>query len=153
MFELTYPATIKADKEGRYMVRFPDIHGAATDGASKREVLSEARDCLAEAIAAAMYANEDLPEPGACKKGQISIALPAPLATKALLYSALREQKHSNTWLAKQLNVNEKEVRRMLDPYHATKLPRVSEALQILGKEMVIGVREIADSYKVKQQR
>ncbi|VAW53210.1 hypothetical protein MNBD_GAMMA06-2002, partial [hydrothermal vent metagenome] len=129
MLELTYPATIKVDEDGRCLVSFPGVYGATTDGANKQEALNEAPDCLAEAISATMYANEDLPLPGSKKRGQILIALPAPLASKALLYSALREQKHSNTWLAKQLDVNEKEVRRMLDPYHATKLPRVSEAL------------------------
>jgi len=148
MFEFTYPAKIKTDEEGRFLVTFPDVHGAITDGANKEEAINEAIDCLAEAISAAMYANENLPQPSSRKRGQVGIALPAPLATKALLYSALREQKHSNTWLAKQLDINEKEVRRMLDPYHATKLPRVSEALQILGKEIVIGVREAGSTYE-----
>ncbi len=150
MLELTYPATIKTDEDGRFLLSFPDVYGAVTDGASKKEALNEAPDCLAEAIAAAMAANEDLPLPGSRKRGQILIALPAPLASKALLYCALREQKHTNTWLAKQLHVNEKEVRRMLNPYHATKLPRVSEALQILGKEMVIGIREAGSTYTTK---
>ena len=148
MLELTYPATVKTDEDGRFLVVFPDVQGAVTDGATKQEAIDEAQDCLAEAIAAAMYANEELTLPGPRKRGQVLIALPAPLATKALLYSTLREQKHSNTWLAKQLDVNEKEVRRMLDPYHATKLPRVSEALQILGKEIVIGVREAGSAYR-----
>ena len=150
MLELTYPATIKIDEDGRYLVTFPDVHGAVTDGVSKEEAFNEAQDCLSEAIAAAMVANETLTLPSPRKRGQVLIALPAPLATKALLYSALREQKHSNTWLAAQLDVDEKEVRRMLDPYHATKLPRVSEALQVLGKEMVIGVREAGSTYNGK---
>lgn len=143
MFELTYPATIKADDDGRFLVVFPDVHGAATDGSDKAEALNEAPNCLAEAIAAAMHAGEDLPAPGHRKRGQLMIALPAPLATKALLYMALREQKHSNTWLAKKLDVNEKEVRRMLDPYHITKLPRINDALLALGKEMIIGYRDM----------
>jgi antitoxin HicB len=150
MLELTYPAKIKTDEDGRFLVVFPDVRGAITDGASKEEALDEAQDCLAEAIAAAMYANEELTLPSPRKRGQVLISLPAPLATKALLYSTLREQKHSNTWLAAQLDVDEKEVRRMLDPYHATKLPRVSEALQVLGKEMVIGVREAGSTYTTK---
>ena len=150
MFEFTYPATVKPDDDNRFLVTFPDVHGAVTDGASREEALNEAADCLAEAISAAMYANEDLPLPSPQKRGQTLIALPAPLASKALLYSALREKKHTNTWLAKQLDVNEKEVRRMLNPYHATKLPRVSEALHILGKEMVVGVREASSTYIAK---
>ena len=71
--------------------------------------------------------------------------LPASVAIKAALYMAMREQNRSNNWLAHELKVNEKEARRMLDPYHATKLPRMYEALQALGKDMVIGVRDRAD--------
>ncbi len=130
IFEFVYPATVKPDDDNRFLVTFPDVQGAVTDGASREEALNEAADCLAEAISATMYANEDLPLPSPQKRGQILIALPAPLVCKALLYSALREQKHTNTWLAKQLDANEKEVRRILNPYHATKLPRVNE-----GKE------------------
>jgi antitoxin HicB len=144
MFEFIYPATTKIDEDGRVLVTFPDVHGAVTDGADLVEALQEAPDCLAEAIAAAMVAGEDLPEPSAAKRNQVLIPLPASIAMKAMLYMAMREQKRTNTWLAKQLQINEKEARRMLDPYHATKLPRMNEALHALGKEMVIGFKNAA---------
>jgi antitoxin HicB len=57
------------------------------------------------------------------------LPLPASIAIKAALYITMREQNRSNTWLARKLRVNEKEARRMLDPYHATRLPRMYEAL------------------------
>ena len=144
MFEFIYPVKTTTDKDGRVLVVFPDIHGAATDGADLAEALSEAQDCLAESIAAAMVAGEDLPLPSRTKRGQALIPLPASVAVKAVLYTVMREQNRSNSWLARQLKVDEKEARRMLDPYHATKLPRMHEALHVLGKEMVIGVRDSA---------
>lgn len=36
---------------------------------------------------------------------------------------------------------NKKEVNRTLYPYHATKIPRMKEALQALGKDMIIGLK------------
>ena len=144
MVEFIYPANTITDQDGRVLVSFPDVHGAATDGADLNEALLDAGDCLAEAIAAAMFAGEELPRPSQAKHGQLLIPLPASIAIKAALYSAMREQKRSNTWLARKLEVNEKEARRMLDPYHATKLPRMYEALIALGKEMVISVRDRA---------
>ena len=142
MFEFIYPAKTSTDEDGRVLVSFTDIYGAATDGADMAEALTEAQDCLAESVAAAMAAGEDLPVPSKAKRGQSLIPLPASVAVKAVLYTVMREQNRSNSWLARQLKVDEKEARRMLDPYHATKLPRMHEALHALGKEMVIGVRD-----------
>lgn len=144
MFEFIYPAKTTTDEDKRVMLSFPDVHGAATDGKDKIEALNEAPDCLAEAIAATMAAGEDLPKPSKAKRGQTLIPLPASIAVKAVLYTVMREQNRNNSWLAKQLKVNEKEARRMLDPYHATKLPRMNEALHALGKDIVIGVRDSA---------
>jgi len=42
--------------------------------------------------------------------------------------------------LAKQLGIDEKEVRRLLDPHYASKLPRIAHAIQLLGKRLVIGL-------------
>ena len=144
MIEFIYPAKTTKGKDGRILVSFPDVHGASTDGKDMSEALHEAQDALAEAIAAAMDNGEDLPMPSRSKRGQVLVPLAPSIAVKAILYIAMREQNRSNTWLADKLNVNEKEARRMLDPYHATKLPRMHEALQALGKDMVIGVKDSA---------
>jgi len=66
------------------------------------------------------------------------------MAAKAALYLAMREAKISNVELARRLGCDEKEVRRMLNPRHATKLPRIQAALEILGKRLVLGMEEAA---------
>ncbi|MCP4289070.1 MAG: type II toxin-antitoxin system HicB family antitoxin, partial [Gammaproteobacteria bacterium] len=45
-----------------------------------------------------------------------------------------------NTELARRLGANEKEVRRLLDPHHKSKLPRIEAALEVLGKNLVISM-------------
>lgn len=50
----------------------------------------------------------------------------------------------TNVQLARKLACDEREVRRMLDPRHPTKLPRIKEALEVLGKRLVVGVEEAA---------
>ena len=50
MIQFTYPANIKPDEGGFFLVTFPDISFASTDGESLEEALSEAEDCLDEAI-------------------------------------------------------------------------------------------------------
>jgi antitoxin HicB len=49
----------------------------------------------------------------------------------------------SNVQLAKALNVDEKEVRRLLDPHYGSKLPRIAQAIQLLGQRLVIGLEAV----------
>ena len=63
-----YPAEIERDEDGRYVVTFPDFGCGATDGATRDEVLEEARDLLRELIATTMRESEDLPEPSHGRK-------------------------------------------------------------------------------------
>ena len=42
--------------------------------------------------------------------------------------------------LAKRLGVDEKEVRRLLDSHYGSKLPRIAQAISVLGKRLVIGL-------------
>ena len=67
-----------------------------------------------------------------------------PPLTSAALYLAMREAELTNVQLARKLGCDEKEVRRMLDPRHPTKLPRIKEALDALGKRLVLSVDEAA---------
>lgn len=53
---------------------------------------------------------------------------------------AMKEADVTNVQLAKQLGVDEKEVRRMLDPHYGSKLPRIGQAIKLLGKRLVIGL-------------
>jgi antitoxin HicB len=66
------------------------------------------------------------------------------MAAKAALYLAMREAGMTNVQLARRIGCDEKEVRRMLDPRHPTKLPRIQDALDVLGKRLVLSVEEAA---------
>jgi hypothetical protein len=68
------------------------------------------------------------------------VAVPAQTATKAALYVALRQRQLTQVDLAARLQCDEKEVRRLLDPHHASKLSRLEAALALLGQHIVIGV-------------
>jgi antitoxin HicB len=66
------------------------------------------------------------------------------MAAKAALSLAMAEAGMTNVQLARKLSCDEKEVRRMLDPRHPTKLPRIKEALEVSGKSLVVSVEEAA---------
>jgi len=145
MQELTYPVTLTpGEQPGRFLITFGDIPEAITWGDGIKDTLWQAADCLEEAIAGRIRRGDEIPKPSKPKKGQRMIPVPAPMAAKAALYLAIREAGISNSELARRLGCDEKEVRRMLDPRHATKLPRIQEALELLGKRLVVSVQEAA---------
>ena len=71
-------------------------------------------------------------------------ALDAVIAAKTALAGALRESGLTKAAFARRLGVDVKEVRRMLDPRHATKIPALARALAALDKQIVIEVRDAA---------
>ena len=128
-----YPAEVERDEDGRYVVAFPDFGWGATDGATLDEALAEARDLLRELIAATMRAGEDLPQPSRATRRRPLVVPPVSIALKAVLYEAFRKAGISQRRLARDLNVAESEVRRMLNPEHATKAATMDRALYRLG--------------------
>ena len=131
---LAWPATLTSDDDGRVHVRFPDFPEALTDGADEAEALAEAADCLAEAVAARIADQEDLPAPSPLRRGLHAIALPPVLAYKAALFSAMRRDGLSKSELARRLGIDEKDVRRLVDPsYRGSKVERLHAALAACG--------------------
>jgi len=142
MNPLIFPVTLTPDaRDGGFVVTFPDVPEAITQGDSIDDCLREGADALAEAIAARLHAGEPLPVPSRPKRRQRTVSLPAHMAAKVALHAALRDANISKSALARRLGCDEKEVRRMLDPRHVTRLPRLEAALMALGKRLVISVQ------------
>ena len=139
-----YPADIERDEDGRHLVTFPDFGWGATDGATRDEALSEARDLLRELIAETIREGGDLPPPSRATERRPLVVPPLPIALKAALYEAFREAGVSQRHLARDLGVAESEVRRMLNPDHATKAATIDRALRRLGKRVSLSVGEAA---------
>ena len=139
----SYPINIHKECEGGYLVTFPDFEEAFTDGNTLAEAIAEAADCLEETLAGRIARREDVPAPSPAK-GRPSAVPGAALAAKAALYEALREQRLSNSAFAMAMGIQESEVRRMLDPRHATKIGRLEEALACFKKRLVVTVEVAA---------
>jgi antitoxin HicB len=144
MRRFEYPVALKAEKGSAFTVTFPDLPEAITSGKDRADALNQAADCLEEAIAGRIADELDIPVPSTPKRRQSVVAVPAPMAAKAALCLAMRDSKITRTEFARRLMCDEKEVRRMLDPRHATKLATIARALQILGKRLIIAMGEEA---------
>lgn len=141
MSKFAFPATFTPDEvDGGYTVIFRDFPEAITQGDTKEECLTEAADCLEEALAARIDDNRDIPIPTDAEEGEVMIHVPIVTALKAALYLAVREAGITKVQLAKTLNTDEKEVRRILDPHHGTKIHTIERALHALGKQAELHV-------------
>ena len=139
-----YPAGIERDDDGRYVVAFPDFGWGATDGATREEALAEARDLLRELIATTIREGKDLPEPSRAGKRRPLVVPPVQIALKAALYEAWRQTGVSQRRLARDLDMAESEVRRMLNPGHSTEAATIDRVLRRLGKRVTVVVGEAA---------
>jgi len=139
-----YAVLTPDDKEGGYVVTFTDFPEAITQGEDIKNALSHASDCLEEAVANRIVTGLSIPKPSPMEKGQYAVPLPAQMAAKAALYTTMKESGITKVELANRLNCDEKEVRRLLDPRHPSKLPRIESALSVLGRRLVIKVQEAA---------
>lgn len=134
-----YPAQFEPQKEeGGFVVTFPDWPEAITQGESLEDAYTQAEDALEEAVANRIAMKMVLPQASEVIHGMYSVAVPAPTAVKAALYSALREDSHTQLELAALLGVDGREIRRLLDPHHPTKLTRIHELLRRMGKRLEI---------------
>ena len=100
--------------------------------------MAEAADALEEAIAGRIDDAEFIPAPSARRSGEHLVAVPAITAAKAALALALAETGLSRVALAERLRVDEKAVRRTLDPRCRTAIARIERALRVLGQDLVV---------------
>ena len=144
MFSFSYPAKFKAGSDSRVLVEFTDLPRVATDGKDHHEAMEEAIDALGSDLSIRLSRREEIPPPSLAKRGQRLVPVPLWLAPKLALYLAMRDQRVSNSELARRLGIHERVVRRMLDPEHATKAEKIQAALAVLGKQMTVEVRDAA---------
>ena len=138
MSRFAYRVALEPALEGGFVVTFPDFGWGVTQGDTETLALANAEDALDEMVATMIAGGEDLPMPGAGPGPRVHLG--AQMSAKAALYEAMRAAHLSQVELARRLSLHEKEVRRMLDPRHLTKLPRMDAAMRALGRRLVIEV-------------
>lgn len=140
----SYPVTLTPDRvDGGYVAAFIDFPEVVTQGETKAEALHQAVDALEEALAGRIKRGDEIPYPSLAKEKQATVSPSAFISSKVALYVAMRDSKLTRMTLAERLGCDEKEVRRLLDPKHPSKLPRLSAALAVLGKRLTVNLEDV----------
>ena len=135
------------DDDGAILVTFPDLPETITGGATEEEAFANAQEALE--LALLTYAGDGREIPEASRRSNaagrsVHVPVAAAVAAKIAFIIAFRESGITRVALAKKLGKAETEVRRMLDPYHQTKLPAIEAGLKALGKRLVVSIAEAA---------
>ena len=140
MERFEYAVRLVPAEEGGFVVSCRDLPQLVTQGEDLADALSEAADAMDEVFAAYMQGGRNFPTPHKVRRSEYLVSPPAETMAKAALHVALREAGITKVQLAKRLGVDEKEVRRLLDPHYGSKLPRIAQAISVLGRRLVIGL-------------
>ncbi len=138
--KIAYPAMFETGEDDRVLVTFRDFPEAATDGADMAEAEAEAIDLLNSVLSFRMKYREAMPAPSKARKTETIVVPDTSIAMKAALYMSLRNSGMSIADLSRALGVDNREAQRIMNPYHPTKLARLSEALAATGRRTVVEV-------------
>ncbi|OWQ44479.1 hypothetical protein CDL60_25585 [Roseateles noduli] len=144
MERFEYAVHLEPASEGGFVVTCRDLPALITQGEDLVHALGEASDAMDEVFALYMSDGIPFPAPTRARRREHLVSPPPETVAKAALHAAMQSASVSKVQLARRLGVDEKEVRRLLDPHHASKLPRIAEAVQLLGRRLVIGLEDVA---------
>lgn len=134
---MRYP--FKMRRDGKYfLVTFPDLPEAITQGESEAEALKAAKDALETALDFYFEGGRIVPAPSALKRGQRFVELPVSLSAKVLLLNEMLRQKIRPAELARRLHTTPQEVNRLINLRHTSKIDGIAEAMKVLGKSLHI---------------
>jgi len=135
---LGYRYVLERQENGWWLVRFPGIPEALTEGETEEEARANAVDCAIAALEGYMKAGRPLPRRGAGHTGRDRAVLPSLVTAKLAVYERMRELKWPKLRLAKELGMPENSVRRLLDLRHSSQMWIIDAALAKMNTELPI---------------
>ncbi len=133
---MKFPVKLTPSEEGGFVVTFPDIPEAITQGEDRQSALEMARDALVTALDFYFDDRRPVPSPSRVRRGGSYVELPPSVIAKVLLLNEMLAGHLRPVDLAGRLGITKQEVHRLLDLQHATKIDAIAVALRALGKSL-----------------
>lgn len=135
-----YPCEVTSDEDGELVGTFPDVPEAITGGRDRAETLRLAADALSAALAGYVHGQRDIPQPRTASPDQELVAVPALMAAKLALYSAMRSQHITESDLARTLGIRPSAAHKLTDPDRPSRIGQLQAALDAVGCQLVIDI-------------
>lgn len=142
MKRFDYPVRL-VQKEGFVIASCRDFPDLLVKTPTIDDTINGVVNMMEVALTSIMTEGRLLPLPSQAERGEIRVSPPAEVVAKAALYVAMAGSGLTKVQLAKELGIDEKEVRRLLDPTYRSKLPRLAQAVDRLGYRLVIGLEQV----------
>ncbi len=140
MTDFSYPALLEPNGAGGFVISFRDIPEALAEGDTVAEAVRYGLYAVAGAVNLYMHEGRAMPTPSAPSSGETLIPLPAAMVAKILLHRAMREAGIRPADLARKMKVSQRDVSRLLDICHESKINSVEKAVNCLGYRLNIGI-------------
>ena len=141
---MSYPVTLKSYRGGQVGAFFVDIPEAITAGMNEAEALERAEEALTVALSGYLEDGRALPVPSKAKRGQSVVVLPPRAAIKLAIHEAMCEQGVTQAQLGELLGIDGRQVRRILNLDHESKLSQLEAALAALGLRASVSVTKVS---------
>ncbi|NGZ05721.1 MAG: type II toxin-antitoxin system HicB family antitoxin [Magnetococcales bacterium] len=138
-----YPVELEVAEEGGFIVTFPDVPPAITQGEDEPDALIQAVDALETALDACIDSRMPIPVPSSAN-GRKTVS-PSPLScAKLAIHQAMLERGIRKSDLARIMKCHLPQIDRLLDLKHASRFEQIEEALAALGKRISVSIQDAA---------
>jgi len=138
---MKFPITLIPDEDASgFVVTFPDIPEAITQGETQEEAVTMAHEALQAALEFYFEDKRAVPTPSKPKRGQHVVELPASLSAKVLLLNEMARQSVRPAELARRLKTTPQEINRLTNLRHTTRIDGIESALRALGRRLEISL-------------
>ncbi|HEV2687811.1 MAG TPA: type II toxin-antitoxin system HicB family antitoxin [Bryobacteraceae bacterium] len=141
---LAYPALFEPEGKG-FVITFPDIPEAISEGNSAEEAMEYAIDALQTVLSEYINRRREIPRSRRRHGKNVRlVCLPALAEAKIGLYRIMRAKGVRKADLARRLGWQKSQVDRLLDLKHSSRLDQIETALNALDKRLTIQVDDAA---------
>lgn len=136
---MQYPVLVK--KQGHeFLVSSRDIPELNAIADSYEDALIQALDAFVTALMIYMIDRKPIPKASELLEDEVMLFVPLQVSVKVALYREMLEQNVSKAELAKRMNWGQKQVDRLWDLGHSTRLDSIEQVFLVLGKRLDICV-------------
>src|SRR6187399_208333 len=107
-----YRYTLERQENGWWLVRFPSVPEALTEGETEGEARANALDCVTAALEGYMKLGRPVPRDSERRSSGDRAVLPSLTTAKLAVYETMRVRGWSKLRLAKELDMPENSIRR-----------------------------------------
>ncbi|MGE0363058.1 MAG: type II toxin-antitoxin system HicB family antitoxin [Vicinamibacterales bacterium] len=133
-----YSLVLSKDSNGTWLVDVPALPHVHTFGDTKAEARERARDAIVTGLDLLVDQKAPIPAPLAHAPDGDAVAVSTIVAAKIELHNAMLAQKIGKYRLGKALGWHLPQVDRLVDFRHASRLDQIEQALQVVGRRLVV---------------